>query len=203
MRIGNMAKNPNPQGKGVVPLLAAWEENAPATIAAKSPQRIVVDYFTSLLVLSAEFHFKPVVGNIYYLYWRKRDNDQTSLILSLIEPERASSCQFGHYVGSSQLQNDMTWSIALSPALAETPEVLAELQQFHHRFINNHNNDKSLEENLPVFVESLPFYRRLAATAMSSSLMRSIASSQRQHQSARQWLLDSDASALQLIEMKA
>ena len=190
-----MAKNPNPQGKGVVPLLAIWEATTPATVIAKSANRIIGEYFTSLLVLSAEFSFKPVVGKDYYLYWRQKKSNtkQTSsaLRLSLIEPERLGALQFGRYVGSCCLQTDMTWAINPSEALAQEHDIIEDIRTFHQQFLDNHNHEKTLEDSLPVFVESLPFYRRLAATALSSSLQRSIKLSELSAIPAKRWIQES------------
>ena len=76
-----MAKIANPQGKGGDLLTIHW---LPVIkLQEKSEQQIMSDYVTSMLILSAEFGFKPVRGAIYYLYlWKK------TLRLSLIKHEK-------------------------------------------------------------------------------------------------------------------
>lgn len=198
-----MAINPNPQGKGLVPVLAAWEASRPTNIAPKNAGRIISDYFTSLLVLSAEFSFKPLAGQHYYLYWRASSRQQSPLLLSLIEPERNGAERLGLAMGQCQLQPDMTWSIRPSANMTDNPEIRRFLQHFQQQFIDNHDNDQSMEDNLPVFVTSLPFYRRMAALALSTSLKYSINSGKLQGASARHWLDDCRAGQRQLLDMNA
>lgn len=197
-------KSPNPQGKGVVPLLAAWESMSPLTVANKPAGRILGEYFTSLLILSAEFSFKPVPQKSYYFYWKPAlaaNNKPTApWRLSLIEPDRLGDLDLGVYVGRCILQYDMTWSIELAEALHQHSELIEDLHQFHQHFQATNNDEESLETHLPFFVEQLPFYRRLAATALSSSLSRSIQASELDNIPARQWLAHSGSSSLGLLQ---
>ena len=197
-------KSPNPQGKGVVPLLAAWESMSPLTVANKPAGRILGEYFTSLLILSAEFSFKPVPQKNYELYWKPAlaaNNKPTApWRLSLIEPDRLGDLDLGVYVGRCILQYDMTWSIELAEALHQHSELIEDLHQFHQHFQATNNDEESLETHLPFFVEQLPFYRRLAATALSSSLSRSIQASELDNIPARQWLAHSGSSSLGLLQ---
>ena len=55
-----MPKNPNPQGKGVVPVLEAWQAAKPSLTRPKSQRQVLNDYAISLLVLSAQFQFNPL-----------------------------------------------------------------------------------------------------------------------------------------------
>jgi len=200
-------KSPNPQGKGAVPLLGAWESMTPLTLANKPADRILGEYFTSLLILSAEFSFKPVPNNNYYFYWKPSPPVNNKPIspwrLSLIEPERLGNLDLGIYVGRCVLQYDMTWSIELTATLVNHSDLLADLQQFHHDFQTTNNDEQSLESHLPFFVEQLPFYRRLAATALSSSLSRSIQASQLDNLPASQWLANSSDTSLGLLQHQA
>jgi hypothetical protein len=97
----------------------------------------------------------------------------------------------------------MTWSIELTATLANHSDLLADLQQFHQDFQISNNDEQSLESHLPFFVEQLPFYRRLAATALSSSLSRSIQASQLDNLPARQWLANSSDTSLGLLQHQA
>ncbi len=183
----------NPQGKGVVPLLAAWDNLSPSKVEVKSADQILSQYFTSLLVLSAEFHFKPVPQQDYYLYWHHNASG-SPWRLSLIEPEKLGTLSFGQFVGCCHLQVDMTWSISPDPQLTEQTSVLNALQEFAEQFQSANQNSKSLEQQLPFFVDDLPFYRRLAATALSSSLSRSITLSDLADIPGQQWLTENPSS---------
>jgi hypothetical protein len=94
----------------------------------------------------------------------------------------------------------MTWSIELAEALHQHSELIEDLHQFHQHFQATNNDEESLETHLPFFVEQLPFYRRLAATALSSSLSRSIQASELDNIPARQWLAHSGSSSLGLLQ---
>ena len=183
----------NPQGKGVVPLLAAWDNLSPSKVEVKSADQILSQYFTSLLVLSAEFHFKPVPQQDYYLYWY-HNSSGSPWRLSLIEPEKLGTLSLGEFVGCCHLQFDMTWTIIPSPQLTEKTSVLNALQEFAERFQSANKNGESLEQLLPFFVDELPFYRRLAATALSSSLSRSITLSNLAGIPSQQWLTENPCS---------
>ena len=183
----------NPQGKGVVPLLAAWDNLSPSQVEVKSADQILSQYFTSLLVLSAEFHFKPVPQQDYYLYWHHNSSGSTWR-LSLIEPEKLRTLSLGEFVGCCQLQFDMTWTITPSPQLTQQTSVLNALQEFAERFQSANQNGESLEQLLPFFIDELPFYRRLAATALSSSLSRSITLSNLAGIPSQQWLTENPCS---------
>ena len=182
-------KQANPQGKGIVPLLAAWDNLSPNKVGVKTADQILSQYFTSLLVLSAEFHFKPVPQQDYYLYWHDNSSD-SPWRLSLIEPEKLRTLSLGEYVGCCHLQFDMTWTITPSPQLTEQTSVLNALQEFAEGFQSTNQNGESLEKLLPFFVNELPFYRRLAATALSSSLSRSITLSNLAGIPSQQWLTE-------------
>jgi len=143
--------------------------------------------------LSAEFHFKPVPQQDYYLYWR-HNSSGSPWRLSLIEPEKLGTLSFGQFVGCCHLQADMTWSISPSPQLTEQTSVLTALQEFAEQFQSANQNGNSLEQQLPFFVDELPFYRRLAATALSSSLSRSITLSDLAGIPSQQWLTQNPSS---------
>jgi hypothetical protein len=204
-----MAKTPNPQGKGLVPILAEWDAITPKFVRAKSAPQIMGEYFTSLLVLSAKFGFKPVPGKPYYLYWKKTSAkhtvkqattlEQSPWRLSLIEPERLGGLAMGAFIGSCILQNDMTWTIEPSADIAEQTEAVEDLRLFHQQFHNSNNHQQSLEASLPFFIDELPFYRRLAATALSSSLSRSIEISQLENIPASQWLENNKDAGMALL----
>jgi hypothetical protein len=71
----------NPEGKGSNGFLADWYLSKPRGIVAKPRRQLLAELFTSMLVLSATFKFRPAVGTLNYLYWV---NGEWSL--SLIAP---------------------------------------------------------------------------------------------------------------------
>ena len=175
-----MSKQPNPQGKGLTPLLSDWQRFTPRLQTGKSSGQWFADYFTSLLVLSADFRFKPVVGQHYYLYL----NDQRWQ-LSLIEPDRWGDRKPGYCLGRCELHSDMTWSITPLDAIedgyssrVDCPEdsnALAEaLHIFIQHLVNHWDSYESLDESLPFYSEQLPYYRRLAANGLARSISSNV-----------------------------
>ena len=139
-------KKANPQGKGLVPVVNLWQSYQPATIEKKTTGQLFAEYFTSLLILSADFRFKPVQGAIYFLYL----NNQRWM-LSLIEPEHWGHASRGEYFGSCQLQEDMTWSINRGEEESSHPDIDAALNDFYHQMVSHLDSEKPL-------IEILPFY---------------------------------------------
>lgn len=155
----------NPQGKGLVPVVNLWHTFQPVTIEKKSTGQLFAEYFTSLLILSAEFRFKPVQGAVYFLYLKEQ-----GWMLSLIEPERWSREQRGEYFGSCQLQEDMTWSINRDDEEPSSPGIDEALNEFYHQMVSHLDSEKPLIEILPFYLDELPYYRRMAATGLARSM---------------------------------
>lgn len=164
----NNQNKANPQGKGLVPVVNHWQTFQPATIEKKSTRQLFVEYFTSLLILSADFRFKPVQGAIYYLYLNKKH-----WMLSLIEPERWNYEQRGEYFGSCQLQEDMTWSINRGDEDSSYGDIDEALNDFYHQMVSHLDSEKPLIEILPFYLDALPYYRRMAATGLARSMRHS------------------------------
>jgi hypothetical protein len=158
-------KKANPQGKGLVPVVNLWQSFQPATIEKKTTGQLFAEYFTSLLILSADFRFKPVQGAIYFLYLKKQ-----GWMLSLIEPERWGHASRGEYFGSCQLQEDMTWSINRGEEESSHPDIDAALNEFYHQMVSHLDSEKPLIEILPFYLDELPYYRRMAATGLARSM---------------------------------
>lgn len=159
-------KHANPQGKGLVPALQAWNDTRPARATSPRPvQSLLADFCASSLVLAARFEFRPVPGNSYHLYrcgdiWR----------LSLIAPQEWGSRQPGIHVARCDLRRDMTWSLVGAEGLAESPEVVEALERHMEGFLAAVNTEEPLAETLPFHVAELPFYPRLLASALARSL---------------------------------
>ena len=178
-----MPDNPNPQGKGQVTVLQHWEGSRPAVVLAKNERTLLTDYAISVLILSARFQFKPVPGNTYHLY---RGDD--SWRLSLIAPEEWRGPGLGAYVGACYLRTDMTWYLIPAEGLENDEALVDALDEFVVNFTASLNTGGTLEEGLPFYVPQLPFYQRLLATGLASSISQSAAAQGLADHSARYWL---------------
>lgn len=161
----NPHKNPNPQGKGLVPVLAHWSETRPSTVNAKAPAELLFDWFASVLVLSAKFQFKPALGTVYYLYARSGDWQ-----LSLVGPGEWGEREMGDCLGTCELRQDMTWSIAPDEGIAEKPQLQKSLTELVDAFMASLQSDDALEDHLPGYRRELPYYQRMLATGLGASL---------------------------------
>jgi hypothetical protein len=162
---------PNPQGKGLVPVLGDLGALQPAIAGPKTPGDLLRDYCLSSLVLAATFSFKPVVGKTYYLY-----ATANAWNLSMIAPGEWSREKAGNFLASCRLRPDMTWELD-SAGLQENPEVLAKARDYIRGFVDTLAEQESIRERLPFYVESLPYYQRLLATALANSLEKSLPAS--------------------------
>lgn len=162
-----MPENPNPQGKGQVPVLAALAEGqrAAAAAPAKHVEQVSVELFTSLFVLESEFHFQPVAGESYWLYQK-----EGRFRLSPIPPQDWSPTVYGRYIGECQLQEDMSWTLMLCDEAAEDPALMRYLEERRARFEEDLEAADTLEDALPVHESSLPFYQRAYAYGLANSL---------------------------------
>lgn len=176
-------KNGNPQGKGLTPVLDQWRSLQPAAVTAKAPRRILADYFTTLLVLSAEFRFKPAVGNDYHLYLRNG-----AWRLSLVGPGEWGDRDPGEYLGRCELQLDMTWRLEPVADLAHREALTRSLKAFHEGFLTLLDREDALEDSLPFYVCDLPYYQRLLAAGLASSLRQSLGLAGLTGSSGREWL---------------
>lgn len=161
-----MIKHPNPQGKGLVPVLA--DLAASRSIISPPPkfmEQISNELFTSLFVLHSRFHFKPVVNKPYWLY--RRGN---LFQLSMISPREWGGACFGQYVGECVLQADVTWSLALDAVAARDQELMAMIEARRREFEQVLDDVDEVGQALPFYLEGLPFYQRVFASALANSL---------------------------------
>ena len=166
--INNFSKNPNPQGKGLVPVLRDLGSLQAVVPAAKSPADFLRDYCISSMVLSAKFSFKPVPGRDYYLYAM-----QDEWNLSLIAPDEWSRHRSERFIGKCLLRADMTWEIDTG-GLTEENTTRDSARNFIRGFVDNLKEQESITAHLPFYVSDLPYYQRMLATALASSLQTSI-----------------------------
>ena len=173
----------NPDGKGVSGVMVDVYANTPRGLVAKPRKQVLAEYFTSLLVLSAHFKYKPSVGVDNYLYFV--DGRWT---LSLIAPDEWSHKHRAGFAGTCALQPDMTWTIEPSANIAERKDVIAAILRFYEAFEHNLASDLPLEEILPFCVWEMPYYQRIGANALSRSIRDTVALGGQQSMSARDWL---------------
>jgi hypothetical protein len=172
----------NPEGKGVNGFLLDWHESEPRGLVVKPERQVLAEFFTSMLVLSAQFKYKPVVGVSNYLYWIKGE-----WTLSLISPEEWSDERQQGFVGTCVLQHDMTWTIDPSTILAEEGPVAEAIGRFYDAFVETLDTDLTIEEILPFYVGKMPYYQRLYANALSRSIRGAVTLGDQRTMKCREW----------------
>ena len=161
---------PNPQGKGQVGFLKDWYETTPRGVVAKPAGRLLADYFTSLLILSANFKFKPACETPYFLY-----RDEPRWTLSLISPDEWNTRERQqNFVGTCVLHTDATWSIVPGDNLSSPGTIVDAVGEFYAGFVDKLRSEKPLEDELPFYEGKLPYYQRLFAASLSRSLKGSM-----------------------------
>ena len=172
----------NPEGKGVNGFLADWRATEPRGIVAKPQRQVLAELFTSMLVLSSAFKYRPAQGRPNYLYCI---DGQWSL--SLIAPEEWTSERRDGFAGTCTLQHDMTWTILPSERLATDSPVSAEIRRFFAVFAEMLNTDATLEDILPFYAPQMPYYQRLYASALSRSVSAAVVRGDQAAISSRDW----------------
>ncbi len=198
-RAGNSrlsVSGPNPEGKGQVGFLLDWAYSSPRAVVAKRAPQLLADYFTSLLVLSATFKFKPVFGKAYYLYI-----EDDRWVLSLISPDEWNDASKRRaFAGTCVLHDDATWSIEPSTNIGKDCAVADRLAAFYDGFIDKLSSGQVLEDGLPVYEAGLPYYQRLFASSLSRSLKASLARGGQTGLGADAWLEQMPRNARRLLD---
>jgi hypothetical protein len=166
-----MSRTPNPQGKGLVPIMESLDASRPCIVVpAKSIEQVGNELFTSMFVLESEFKFRPVVNKTYWLY---RHGDRFRL--SLVGPQEWGASQpLGQCIGECVLHADMTWSLALQPDAAGQEELMELIAERRAAFERQLQAVEQVQQVLPVFQASLPFYQRVFAAGLACSLGESL-----------------------------
>ena len=164
-------KKPNPQGKGLVPIMESLlSSQTQVCVPPKHIEQISSELFTSLFVLHSKFSFKPVVGKSYWLY-RRKDN---SFHLSMIEPVEWGHSGFGQTIGECVLQQDLTWTLQLDIQAADDEALLTLIAEQRAQLETAMRDAQTIDEVMPVYLASLPFYQRVFASALANSLSMSM-----------------------------
>ncbi len=166
-----MASNPNPQGKGLIPILSVLAEGREAAVHVPPKQidQISVELFTSLFVLESDFKFRPVPGQTYWLYQK-----ETRFWLSKVAPEQWHESAYGRFVGECQLHRDMTWTLELSESAAADKALLGYIEGKRRALDERIRSAEVLEDILPGYNEAFPFYQRTHSYALAHSLRSSM-----------------------------
>lgn len=172
----------NPEGKGQSGFLLDWYQSQPRGVVAKPERQILAEFFTSMLVLSARFKYRPAVGVPNYLYWI---DDEWSL--SLISPEEWSHERQAGFAGTCVLHTDMTWTINPSEQLGADGPVSEAIARAYAAFAEALDTDLTLEEILPFYAGRMPYYPRLYASALSRSIRATMTLGDQTTTSCREW----------------
>jgi len=172
----------NPDGKGFNGFMLDWYRSEPRGLTAKPQRQVLAEFFTSMLVLSAKFKYKPAVGVQNFLYLVDDE-----WVLSLIAPEEWSEERQAGFVGKCILQRDMTWTIAPSDLLATDNPVSAAVGRFYDAFAETLDGDFTLEDILPFYAKKMRYYQRLYASALSRSIRGSVMLGGQTAMSCRDW----------------
>jgi hypothetical protein len=172
----------NPEGKGLNGFLLDWHRTEPRGVVIKPQRQVLAEFFTSMLILSAHFKYKPAVDVINYLYfvdgeWR----------LSLIAPDEWSDAHRDGFVGTCVLHRDMTWTIEPSELVGEENSVTDAIARFYDAFAETLESDLTLEDILPFYVRRMPYWQRLHASAMSRSLRGTVTLAGQRDVKCRHW----------------
>lgn len=172
----------NPEGKGLNGFLLDWYKSEPRGVVVKPQRQVLAEFFTSMLVLSAQFKYEPAVGVANYLYCM--DGEWS---LSLIAPHEWTDERRAGFVGTCVLHADMTWTIEPSELLAEHNAVSDAVARFYDAFAESLDTDMTIEEILPFYAGRMPYYQRLYASALSRSIRAAVTISGHRDFSCRDW----------------
>ncbi len=158
--------HPNPQGKGLTPLVDSLTDFTRQLCPMPKPvQQIAAELFTALFVLESQIRFKPVLEKSYWLYQK-----QGVYHLSLIAPEEWSEQRSGLLVGECRLLHDLTWSLALADSALANTALMQAIDTRRKQFEQQLSSAAELHDTLPVYVGSLSFYSRVLGSALAYSL---------------------------------
>ena len=137
-----------------------------------------------MLVLSAQFKYKPAIGTVNYLYYVDERWE-----LSLIGPDEWTQSRRDGFAGTCRLLTDRTWTIEPSANLADDTPVADAVRRFYDGFRAAMDTDGVLEDVLPFYAGKLAYYQRLNANALSRSIRASTTLSGDRDKPVREWAL--------------
>lgn len=165
-----MPRNPNPQGKGLVPVLQGLQQHLrQPVLVPKQIDQIEMELFTSLFVLQSALKFNPVAGQSYWMY-----EVEGGYRLLMVAPDEWLRPYSGRCIGECVLQDDRTWTLALQPALAADTAFLARIDTLRRRMQQALERATTIEAVLPVYEEGLGYHGRIMAFILGKSLLSSM-----------------------------
>lgn len=168
-----MPRNPNPQGKGLVPVLQGLQQQwrSPVLIP-KQIDQIEMELFTSLFVLQSEFKFNPVPGKSYFMYEAGAGGQGYRLLL--VAPHEWHAPYPGRFIGECVLQQDRTWTLLLNPELESDATFMQRVEALRGKLLSALEKAEKIEDVLPSFEDSLGYYGRITAFILGKSLLASM-----------------------------
>ena len=161
-----MPDNPNPQGKGLVPVLEGLARHRiTRLLPPKQIDQVEMELFTSLFVLSSDFKFNPVPGQCYHLY-----QCEGRFRLMMVGPDEWHTPFRGRYIGECELHEDRTWSLALDAAITQDQAFMERIEEERAKLHRSLEEAETVEQALPVYEERLGFYGRVLAFTLGKSL---------------------------------
>lgn len=161
-----MSDNPNPQGKGLVPLLQGLDRHRlDRLLPPKQIDQVQMELFTSMFVLQSDFRFNPVPHKTYYLY-----QTEGRFRLLLVGPHEWARPYRGRYIGSAILHKDRTWTLALDPAMEYDRKFMDYIAAEQEKLQQALEAAETVEDILPVYVDSFCYYGRILAFILGKSL---------------------------------
>jgi len=165
-----MPENPNPQGKGLVPVLQGLQMHwSRMQVPPKQIDQISLELFTSLFILQSEFKFSPVPLKPYWLY---QVGHQYRLLL--VGPHEWHSPYTGRFIGKCELQADRTWTLDLDPEVAADKTFLAVIEEQRKALEEALMQADSLDQVMPACVDNLGYQGRVLAYILGRSLRTSM-----------------------------
>jgi hypothetical protein len=166
----SIRKNPNPQGKGLVPVLQGLQQHWDRMqVPPKQIDQISLELFTSLFVLQSDFKFAPVPGMRYWMYER-----EGAYRLMLVAPGEWNGAMPGRCIGMCQLQKDRTWTLSLESEVAADSWFMEEIEARRHKLDSLLEQAESVEDVLPAFEKGLGYQSRVLAFILGRSLRTSM-----------------------------
>ena len=165
-----MPRNPNPQGKGMVPVLQGLQQHwRTPLVLPKQIDQIEMELFTSLFVLQSELKFNPVPDKSYWMY-----ETDTGYRLLLVGPHEWHTPYPGRFIGECILQQDRTWTLMLGAELTEDKAFMALIEEQRVKLHSALERAEKIDDLLPVFENSLGYYGRVMAFILGRSLLTSM-----------------------------
>jgi hypothetical protein len=166
----NIRKNPNPQGKGLVPVLQGLQQHWDRMqVPPKHIDQISLELFTSLFILQSDFSFAPVPGMHYWLYER-----QGAYRLMMVGPTEWKGTLPGRCIGLCELQKDRTWTLALETEVAADSLFMEAIEARRRTLETLLEKAETVEDVLPACENGLGYQSRVMAFILGRSLRASM-----------------------------